>query len=56
MENKVISREYVEENYVHKDVIRKKIKYIKSYYSQINGDYFMMNNVIQVLEELLENK
>ena len=42
--------------WVSKDKIREKLQIIKSTYSQINGDYFNMNNAIQALEELLEEE
>lgn len=37
-----------------KDKIREKIEEIKMTSSQINGDYFMKNYQIEVLQELLE--
>ena len=34
MENKVIAKEYVDKNYVHKDKIRNKIKDLTEYYEK----------------------
>ena len=34
MENKVISREYVEKNYIHKDVIRKHLESVEKVYEE----------------------
>lgn len=43
-------------DYIRKDKIREKLYKIESTYSQINGNYFNMNNAIQVLKELLEDE
>lgn len=54
-ENELIEAKVIYEiNKIWKDKIRAKINYIKSNYSQINGDYFLANDTIQVLQELLE--
>lgn len=34
MENKVISREYVEKNYIHKDTIQKHLKSVEKVYEE----------------------
>lgn len=56
MENKVISKEYVKENYIHKDLIREKIEFYKRYGKIKNSDEYVMSVEIEVLEELLEDK
>lgn len=45
---------YIEKNYIKKDRIREKINYLKANCSQINGNYFMKQDIINILEELLE--
>ena len=52
--NPVISRKYVEENYVHKDKIREKIEFYKRYGKIKNSDEYAMSVEIEVLEEILE--
>lgn len=37
MENKVISKEYVEKNYIHKDVIIKKIEEYQNMIKKLNS-------------------
>ena len=54
--NKVISRKYVKENYIHKDLIREKIEFYKRYGKIKNSDEYVMSVEIEVLEELLEDK
>ena len=50
--NKVISREYVEKNYIHKDKIREKIKKIDIEHNfTYTGEY-----ATKVLQELLEEE
>lgn len=49
-------KEILKKDYISKDKIREKINYIKSNYSQINGNYFMMQNTIDTLQELLESE
>ena len=64
--NKVISREYVEKNYVHKNKIEEKIKELNDYYKKeiypikhqwadIDITEFY-DNQIELLNELLEDK
>jgi hypothetical protein len=45
-----------EKEFIHKSAIKDKIYEIKSTSSQINGDYFMNNYKIEVLQELLEER
>ena len=57
-ENKVISREYVEENYINKDKIREKMKYYQELYKQDNSpNNFLINqdclSKLSILQELL---
>lgn len=42
--------------FIHISTIQKKIDEIKSTSSQINGDYFMMNYKIDVLQEILDER
>ena len=56
MENKVIAKEYVDKNYVSKDLIREKIEFYKRYGKIKNSDEYVMSVEIFVLEELLEDK
>lgn len=44
------------DNSISKDKIKEKIMQIKATCSQINGNYFMMNDTIQILEELLKGE
>lgn len=57
MENKVISKEYVDKNYVHKDVIRRYLE-IAIKYNELNPYDLSETNgrVIRVLKEILEDK
>ena len=48
--------EEMEKEYVPISVIQNKIDEIKSTSSQINGDYFMMNYKIDVLQEILNER
>lgn len=41
-------------NYIPKDKIKERLNYIKSNYSQVDGNYFMMEYQISLLEEMLE--
>ena len=56
MENKVIAKEYVDKNYVHKDKIREKIEWIdKEGYL----DFYTDRDITiccEILRELLEDK
>lgn len=56
MENKVIAKEYVDKNYVHKDKIREKIKWLDM--QELRGKYYFENVKLayDILEELLEDK
>lgn len=57
MENKVISREYVEKNYIHKDKIREKIKrleYLRDNPKRAKHFVAWYIRRIEVLQELLE--
>ena len=55
MANKVISREYVEKNYIHKAVIIDKIKELKEEYEFLGDDNKRVNKFeIELLQELLE--
>lgn len=51
LENKVKN---IDTNYVSKDKIKEKLNYIKSNYSQVDGNYFMMEYQIDLLEEMLK--
>lgn len=57
MENKVIAKEYVDKNYVHKDVIRRYLD-IAIKYNELNPYDLSETNgrVIRVLKEILEDK
>lgn len=57
--NKVISREYVEKNYIHKDKVRNKINELIQAYEDSKdeygeSEYYFPDYTIQKLEELLE--
>ena len=60
MENKVIAKEYVDKNYVHKDVIRDKMQ--KLYDKARKEEGYIYNHIdeyyycTEVLQELLEDK
>lgn len=55
MENKVIAKEYVDKNYVYKEIIRQ--KYLEACYEQNEGKNIYDNRIkIQCYEELLEDK
>ena len=41
-------------NYISKDKIKERLNYIKSNYSQVGGNYFMMEYQIDLLEEMLK--
>ena len=41
-------------NYISKDKIKERLNYIKSNYSQVGGNYFMMQYQINLLEEMLK--
>ena len=41
-------------NYISKDMIKERLNYIKSNYSQVGGNYFMMQYQINLLEEMLK--
>jgi len=61
MENKVIAKEYVDENYIHKDKIRGKIKQLEEEYKQFadwdrDDDCMITREEIEILEGLLEDK
>lgn len=66
MENKVISRKYVKENYIQKDKIKAKKEDIENYYKEkiepIKWQYAdikiedLYQNLIGLLSELLEDK
>lgn len=43
--NKVISREYVEKNYVHKDIIKKRYEELKHY------EYIEIKELLKLLED-----
>lgn len=52
--NKVISREYVEKNYIHRDKIEKKIKDLER---EFDGEVCNeIGNKISILKEILEDK
>lgn len=57
MENLVISREYVEKNYIHKDKIReyiRELQYIKiNEKSRFTAIYINANRKQKILEEIL---
>lgn len=55
MENKVISKEYVDKNYIYKGIIRQ--KYLEACYEQNEGKNIYENRIkIECYEELLEDK
>ena len=45
---------YINTNYISKDKIKERLNYIKSNYSQVGGNYFMMQYQINLLEEMLK--
>ena len=55
-QNKVIAREYVEKNYIHKDKIREKIEFYKRYGKIKNSNEYVMSVEIEVLEEILNEE
>ncbi len=60
--NKVIAKEYVDKNYVHKDVIRYLKKRIKKIYNESPVDEFGIHNcpdttwIEDMLDEILEDE
>ena len=58
METKLLSKKYVEENYVHKDKIRKSIRKVNKIIEAFNGsDWEEINIYLEIkgwLKELLE--
>ena len=54
--NHFISDVEIRENYIPIQKIKDKIEEIKMTSSQINGDYFMNNYKIEVLQELLKEE
>ena len=52
--NPVISRKYVEENYVHKDKIREAIKFYDDLIKKINNEMLEKNKAVEI--ELLRRK
>lgn len=44
----------IDTNYISKDKIKERLNYIKSNYSQVGGNYFMMEYQINLLEEMLK--
>ena len=62
MENKVIAKEYVDKNYIHKDVIRNLKKRIQKIYDESPVDEFGTHNcqdtgwIEDMLDEILEDK
>ena len=56
MENKVTDKEYVDKNYVHKDKIREKLKWLdEEGYWEFNTDRDL-TLCCEILRELLEDK
>ena len=56
--NKVIARDYVEQNYIHKDKIREKMRYYQELYNQDNypNDFLIGQDCLSklsILEKLL---
>ena len=51
LKNKVIVRDYVEQNYIHKDKIRKNIKKMERYadFTGMDGDTFIILGKIEKL-------
>lgn len=58
MENKVIAKEYVEKNYIHKDVIREELKKLQKHWDEYTnlGNPLMLKVQIDLLKRLLEDK
>ena len=62
MENKVIAKEYVDKNYIHKDVIRNLKKRIQKIYDDSPVDEFGIHCcqdtgwIETMLDEILEDK
>ena len=62
MENKVIAKEYVDKNYIHKDVIKKLLKKTEKAYKNAgescewNTHKNFLYHKILVLREILEDK
>ena len=58
MENKVIAKEYVDKNYIHKDVIREELKKLKKHWDEYTnlGNPLMLKVQIDLLKRLLEDK
>lgn len=58
MENKVIAKEYVDKNYIHKDVIREELKKLKEHWDEYTnlGNPLMLKVQIDLLKRLLEDK
>ena len=60
MENKVIAKEYIDKNYIHKDVIRNLKKRIQKIYDDSPVDEFGIHNcqdtgwIEDMLDEILE--
>jgi hypothetical protein len=52
MENKVIAKEYVDKNYIHKDVFKQFVKELKKDEYEDDGYYI----AIEKMEKFLEDK
>lgn len=56
MENKVIAKEYVDKNYVHKDKVKEVLEDIYDYFYTVNVPDEDLEFIDEKIKELLEDK
>ena len=56
MENKVIAKEYVDKNFIHKDKVKEVLEDIYDYFYRLNGPDEDIEFIEEKMKEILEDK